>query len=77
MLSSACSTLPGEPPVARQLPAEPDFARPVKIADPRPGESAIVVAARERAGRLQANRVIEAFRGFYSSVRASYAQPGQ
>jgi hypothetical protein len=63
----------GEPPVQRELPAVPAFARPVAVPDPRPGEPALAVAARERAGRLQANRVITGFRGWYEQVLAGYA----
>ncbi|HWL06711.1 MAG TPA: hypothetical protein VNQ99_17545 [Xanthobacteraceae bacterium] len=51
---------------------EPPFAREVAVQDPRVGEDVLVVAARERAGRLQANAVIRRFRGWYGDVRRSY-----
>lgn len=70
---SACSAS-GERPVTRDLPAWPAFARPVSVPDPQPGEPALAVAARERAGRLAANRTIEQARGWYADVRRGYAE---
>lgn len=59
----------------RQLPAAPDFARPVSVPEPREGESAIVIAARERAGRQRANGIIRGVVTWYEQVRSSYGEP--
>jgi hypothetical protein len=64
----------GEPPTARVLPPAPDFAKPADVAQPRKGESAVNVAARERAGRIAANNRIKAFRDWYEGVREDYAK---
>jgi len=72
MASAGCSTSSRKEPLARSLPAEPAFAREVGVPDPRVGEDVLVVAARERAGRLQANAVIRRFRGWYGEVRRGY-----
>ena len=63
-----------EPPIARVLPPAPDFARPVYVAPPRTGESAIAVAARERSGRLAANGRLKAFRDWYAGVQKTYVE---
>lgn len=44
--------------VPRVLPGPPAYMQPVGVAAPVLGEDPYAVAARERAGRLQANRVI-------------------
>lgn len=59
-------------PLARNLPPEPGFAKTVSVPDPKPGESAIAVAARERAGRKRANGVITSMKAWYGQVRKSY-----
>ena len=58
----------------RILPTTPDFAMPVGVATPGGGESAVRVAARERAGRVAANRRIIAFREWYEAVRKAYSE---
>lgn len=60
--------------MARVLPPEPEFAKPVEVAKPKKGESAVAVAARERAGRIAANGRITAFREWYAGVREDYAR---
>lgn len=72
MTLSGCANAPAREPLTRQLPAAPSFARPVSVPDPKPGESAIVVASRERSGRQQNASVIERFRNWYGGVRKSY-----
>lgn len=67
----ACAS--GREPIARNLPAAPGFAQPVSVAEPRKGESAIAVAARERAGRKRANGVIVNMKAWYGQVRTSYS----
>lgn len=73
VIVAGCSTS-GSAPAARQLPAAPDFAKPVTVPDPKVGEPALTIAGRERAGRLQANRIITEFRDWYAGVRAGYAK---
>lgn len=62
----------GKEPLARNLPPPPAFAKPVSAPDPRAGESAIAVAARERAARKRANGVIQNMNAWYGTVRNSY-----
>ncbi|GEC15888.1 hypothetical protein NWI01_17800 [Nitrobacter winogradskyi] len=62
----------GIEPLARNLPATPAFAKTVSVPDPKAGESAIAVAARERAGRKRANTTILNFRKWYGGVREAY-----
>jgi hypothetical protein len=61
-------------PLARQLPEPPAFAQPVETPTPKKGDSAVGVAARERAGRIAANNRIKAFRDWYEGVREDYAK---
>ena len=71
--SSACANrFAAREPIARTLPAAPGFAQPVARPDPRAGESLLVVAKRERQGRIEANGVITRFRDWYSGVRQRY-----
>jgi hypothetical protein len=60
-------------PLAHQLPPAPGFAQPVAAPEPQAGDSALAVAARERAGRLAANQRIVALRRWYEGVRRDYA----
>lgn len=71
MLAACVSS--GSAPAQRDLPPAPSFAKTIIVADPREGEPAVLVAARERAGRVAANRVITAFRDWYGDVRRDYA----
>jgi hypothetical protein len=63
---------PGIEPLARNLPQTPAFAKTEEVPAPRAGESAIAVAARERAGRKRANSTILNFRKWYGGVREAY-----
>ncbi len=58
--------------VRRDLPAAPAYLSPVAVTDPRAGESAVAVAARERAGRLKANTIIRNARAQWDKLRAAY-----
>ncbi len=69
---AACGTS-GSAPTGRSLPPLPSYAAPVAVAEPAEGEDTRAVAARERAGRVQANRVIVSVSDWYSCVRARYA----
>jgi hypothetical protein len=71
----ACQTS-GQKVLVRNLPDAPAYARPVTVADPRGGEDALMYAARERLGRVQANCVITHFRDWYQRVRLAYAEGG-
>ena len=70
---SACATSADVSVIRPQLPAPPDWAKAVSATEPKTGEDALVVAARERGGRIRANAVITNFHGWYESVRAGYA----
>lgn len=61
-------------PLARQLPPAPGFAQPVAVPEPQPGDSAVSVAARERAGRLAANQRLVGLRRWYEGVRRDYGR---
>ena len=53
------------------LPAPPsDFGKPVAVKPPKVGDDARGYAARERAGRLTANRRLANDAAFYADVRA-------
>jgi hypothetical protein len=58
--------------VRRDLPAAPAYLQPVAVPDPRAGENATAVAARERAGRLKANRIISNARMQWEKLRKAY-----
>lgn len=55
LASCAVST---SPPAAIALPAVPACLAPVAVAEPQAGEALIIIAARERAARLEANQRI-------------------
>lgn len=65
---------PTEQPRARTLPPAPDYARPVKLAPLRESDDQLVVAARERAGRAEANDRISCFAAWYSDVKRNFGQ---
>lgn len=44
--------------IPRVIPGPPAYLAPVFVAQPALGEDPYEIAARERAGRLQANRII-------------------
>jgi len=56
----------------RDLPAAPGYLAPVAVPDPKAGENAVNVAARERAGRLKANSIIRNARKQWDTLRAAY-----
>ena len=58
--------------VRRDLPAAPAYMRPIAVPDPRAGEDALNVAARERAGRLKANTIIKNARAQWEKLRKAY-----
>ena len=58
--------------IHRDLPAAPAYLRPVAVPEPKAGENALSVAARERAGRLKANTVIRSARAQWEKLRAAY-----
>ena len=59
-------------PVQRHLPPLPAYANEVSVADPKAGEDPLAVAARERAGRKQANKIIGNLSDWYLGVRTSF-----
>ena len=60
--------------VSRDLPVAPAYLQPVAMPEPRAGESAVAVAARERAGRLKANTIIRNARAQWEKLRKAYAK---
>jgi hypothetical protein len=72
-LSGGCATS-GEQSggLARRLPPPPGFLAAVSVPDPTAGEDLRVVAARERAGRVEANRRLGALRVWYAGLRENY-----
>ena len=58
--------------VRRDLPVPPGYLAPVLVPDPKAGENAVNVAARERAGRLKANTIIKNARAQWDRLRAVY-----
>ena len=73
LILNACATSADVNP-KRILPTTPDFAMPVGVPVPAAKESAVAVAARERAGRIAANGRIIAFREWYEAVRKAYSE---
>ncbi len=72
----------GEAPVvsapAPILPSAPAYIGcPVKVRPPTVGEDARVLAARERVGRLTANRCFRDATAFYSDVEAKFGAPSR
>lgn len=68
-----CAKGPGREPLERQIPAAPSYLKAVSVPDPKAGESALVVAQRERQGRKRANTIIINMHGWYLDVRKSYS----
>ena len=60
--------------VSRDLPVAPAYLQPVAMPEPRAGENAVAVAARERAGRLKANTIIRNARAQWEKLRRVYAK---
>ena len=60
----------------RDLPAKPDYVRPVDVPLPAPTAKWRDVAGAEHAGRVKANRIITCFASWYDHRRADYAAIG-
>jgi hypothetical protein len=58
----------------RDVPGAPAYLQPVYVADPKLGEDPYKIAARERAGRLQANRVIVKGATEWNTMAGEFAQ---
>ena len=58
--------------IRRDLPAAPAYLAPVAVPEPKAGEHALTVVARERAGRLKANTIIRNARTQWERLRAAY-----
>lgn len=69
-----CSTSGSANVLARDVPGAPSYMRPVGVADPKLGEDPYLIAARERAGRLQANRIIVRGSAEWNTMAAEFAQ---
>lgn len=69
-----CSTSGSATVLPRDVPGAPPYMVPVKVADPVLGEDPFAIAARERAGRVQANRVIVKAANEWNTMAADFAQ---
>lgn len=70
----ACSpSSRGATVLPRTIPPAPAYLQPVHVATPKLGEDPYQIAARERAGRLQANRVIAKAATEWNMVAADLA----
>jgi hypothetical protein len=58
----------------RAVPGAPSYLVPVHVANPVLGEDPFAIAARERAGRLQANRIIVRGSAEWNTMAAEFAQ---
>lgn len=71
----ACSTSGNSQGVLpRDVPGAPSYMVPVQVRNPVLGEDPYAIAARERAGRLQANRVIVKGAAEWNTMAAEFAQ---
>lgn len=61
--------------IPRVIPGPPAYLAPVSVRDPALGEDPYQIAARERAGRLQANRVIVKAANEWNTLAAELASP--
>ncbi len=56
------------------MPGPPPYLLPVQVLDPHEGEALLEIAGRERAGRLKANRIINACKADWSKMKFTYAK---
>lgn len=72
---SACWTSGSAQAVTpRTVPGAPGWLAPVQVRDPQLGEDPLLVAARERAGRIQANRIISWAAKEWNQVASEFSQ---
>lgn len=70
-----CSTSgSGATVLPRDIPPAPSYMKPVHVKDPVLAEDPYAIAARERAGRLQANRIIVKGAAEWNTMAAEFAQ---
>lgn len=69
----ACSASNSAAVIPRNMPGVPAYMKPVYVADPKIGEDPLIIAARERAGRIQANRIIVRGGKEWSAVQKEFA----
>ncbi len=72
VMLAACSKSNETAVLVRQLPPTPAWAQPVLTPDPKRGEDILIVAARERSAKAQANTRLIEFRSWYGSIRSAY-----
>ena len=63
--------------IPRLIPGPPAYLTPVEVRNPQLGEDPYQIAARERAGRLQANRVIVRGAEEWSALARDIAAPAK
>ena len=70
---AGCAAAPTPVPSAPILPSAPvDFGKPVPVREPNVGDDARAYAARERAGRITANRRLSNDAAFYADVVSKF-----
>ncbi len=69
-----CSTSGSAKVLPRAVPGAPSYLQPVPVRNPALGEDPYEVAARERAGRLQANRVIVKAAAEWNTMAAEFGE---
>lgn len=58
--------------IRRDIPGPPSYLSPVIVPEPKAGEDVLVIAGRERAGRLKANRIILGARSQWKAMQQTY-----
>ena len=73
LMLCGCLTVNGLTPIDRTLPTTPAFIKAAIVPEPRADEPLVVIAARERSGRLRNEAVIGQTRDWYADLRTSFA----
>lgn len=73
LIAGCASSTAVRPETTTAIPPAPAYLQPVEVARPRKGENALLVAVREKAGRVKANTIIGAARRDWECMRAGLA----
>ncbi|MPZ57600.1 MAG: hypothetical protein GEU91_14095 [Rhizobiales bacterium] len=68
---AACASSPVSRELTTQIGPPPAYLRPVKVSAPKLGESCLLIAEREQAGRLKANTIIAAASRDWQRIRVT------
>lgn len=69
-----CSTSGSREVLPRAIPGPPSYLQPVIVPEPVLDQQPVDIAAIERAGRIQANRIIAKARAEWNKMVADFAQ---